>query len=74
MSFLRTHSARSTVKGHYGQQPFHSQIRQQSKPETLANVCTYLMKRYVSNGKLNVRNCAGGQAMAKALRAKGYAI
>lgn len=74
MAYLRQGNRKTDVqhktKNNVGQS-FHQSLNQ---PTKLSNVITYLLKRYVSNGKMHVRHCQGAQAIHRALQRVGVAV
>jgi hypothetical protein len=71
MSFLRSNNRKPH---HVGPQRDSIHQHQRSTPIVVPNVVTYILKRYVSNGRLIHSNCQGGHAMRKAVQKAGVVL
>jgi hypothetical protein len=70
MSFLRSNNR----KPQHAVQRASIYQHQRSTPIVVPNVVTYILKRYVSNGRLIHSNCQGGHAMRKAVQKAGVVL
>jgi len=75
MTYLRQGNRKpNDVQQKLSQNAVHSFRQAINQPQKLGNVVTYILKRYVSNGKMHVRQCQGAQAMQRAMQRVGVAV